>query len=392
MRYPEFSKGAAACRYTILSGVVIVRCARCCLVAPGQWPNSQLTVAHATVSLLLINGRDLCSLFCFRSLHDFNQKSSLDCRLLVLMNKRQRLPSNTAAVATPLEPNNETSLDLNSPPRSSDTSTTTGREEALASPVSNRENADVSAVIPLSPASNRDRFRASMMPAQVTCDLSNVIVEPGSRFTFQGIVLVVFPASTNPSRRHVLIGDGRGVVGITVWNAHVNSFSSESIGQLLVVSKVSVVVHNGTRGVTLNKESTVQFNTLTDHFATNWWQDILQQRAISAILFCDQKDNAVVNVAGIVGSVSVEQKTVRSDARDLVTIRLVDRTGVITLRTWNHHSDTFLPLVDSPVMFRRVRVTSFATQKTGELFDGSGTILDKSAFPGADDLAKFWSE
>lgn len=243
-----------------------------------------------------------------------------------------------------------------------------------------------------SPASNRERFRASQMPSQVTCDLSTVSIEPGFRFTFQGIVLVVFPAASNPMRRHVLVGDGRGVVGLTVWNAHVNSFSSDSIGQLLVVTKVSVVVHNGTRGITLNKESCVQFNSLADHFATIWWQSIPASPAVSAILLTDQKDNSVVNVSGIVGSVSTEQKTVRSDARDLVTIKLVDRTGIITVRTWNHHSDMFLPLIDTAVTFRRVRVSSFASQKSCELFDGNGSIIEKAPFPGSEDLVKFWSE
>jgi hypothetical protein len=270
-----------------------------------------------------------------------------------------------------------------SPPRFANASV-----EVVASP-----NRDMSHVAnPPSPATNRDRFRASLMPAQITCDLSCVTVDPGHRFTFQGIVLVVFPSSANPLRRHVLVGDGRGVVGITVWNAHVNTFSSESVGQLLVVTKVSIVVHNGTRGITLNKESGVSFNTLADHFASSWWLSIPKQPALSAILFCDQKENAVVNVAGILGSVSVEQKTVRSDARDLVTIKLVDRTGITTLRTWNHNGDTFLPYVDSPVMFQRVRVTSFASMKTGELFDGSGTVILKDNFDGAADLKVFWSE
>ena len=250
----------------------------------------------------------------------------------------------------------------------------------------------VVAVLPASPASNRDRFRASQMPSQVSCDLSGVPIEPGHRFTFQGIVLVVFPASANPLRRHILVGDGRGVVGLTVWNTHVNSFSSASIGQLLVVTKVSVVIHNGTRGITLNKESTVSFNSLADHFATVWWLSIAQSPPVSAIGFADQKDNAVVTVAGIIGSVASEQKTVRSDARDLVTIKLVDRTGIITLRTWNHNSDAFLPFVDTPVMFRRVRVTSFASVKAGELFDGAGTSIQASPFPGSDDLKKYWSE
>ena len=245
---------------------------------------------------------------------------------------------------------------------------------------------------PPSPASNRDRFRAALMPAQVTCDLSTVSSEPGLRFTFQGIVLVVYPASSNPVRRHVLVGDGRGTVGITEWNAHVNFFSMESIGQLLVVTKVALITHNGTRGITLNKESTVQFNCLAGHFATTWWQSIPNQVAVSAVLFNDQKDNAVVNVAGILGSVSSEQRTVRSDARDLLTLKIVDRTGIITLRSWNHSASIFQHLVDTPVLIRRVRVTSFASVKTGELFDGTATIVESGSFPGSEDLNKFWTE
>jgi hypothetical protein len=301
------------------------------------------------------------------------------------MNKRPRASTpasgGTATMISTASPGPD--VEAVSPPRFANASV-----EVVASP-----NRDMSHVAnPPSPATNRDRFRASLMPAQITCDLSCVTVDPGHRFTFQGIVLVVFPSSANPVRRHVLVGDGRGVVGITVWNAHVNTFSSESVGQLLVVTKVSIVVHNGTRGITLNKESGVSFNTLADHFASSWWLSIPKQPALSAILFCDQKENAVVNVAGILGSVSVEQKTVRSDARDLVTIKLVDRTGITTLRTWNHNGDTFLPYVDSPVMFQRVRVTSFASMKTGELFDGSGTVILKDNFDGAADLKVFWSE
>ncbi len=275
---------------------------------------------------------------------------------------------------------------LTSPVKIHDDSTTVSAPQSESSP--QQQNP----LCPPSPASNRDRFRASLMPAQISCDLSSVVIDPGHRFTFQGIILVVFPASANPLRRHILVGDGRGVVGITVWNAHVNSFSSQSIGQLLVVTKVSVVVHNGTRGITLNKESSVAFNSLSDHFASVWWKSIPEQAVMSAIIFADSKDNTVVNVAGIIGSVSVEQKTVRSDARDLVTIKLVDRTGIVTLRTWNHNSDAFLPHVDSPVMFRRVRVTSFASFKSGELFDGIGTIIDTGNFSGAEDLVKFWAE
>lgn len=245
---------------------------------------------------------------------------------------------------------------------------------------------------PPSPAGNRDRFRQSLMPLQVTCDLSTASTDPGMRFSFQGIVLVVYPASNNPSRRHVLIGDGRGIVGITVWNTHVQAFSFTSIGQLALFTKVSLTNMNGIRGLVLSKESNISFSVSNEHFAQVWWNSIVKQPAVPAIHFHDCKDNSIVNVAGILGNVVVEQKNVRSDAKELLQLQLVDRTGIIMVRSWNHGGALFAPLSDSPVLIQRVRVTSFAGMKIAEMFDGSGTVIQKGDFEGAQDLMKFWSE
>jgi hypothetical protein len=253
-----------------------------------------------------------------------------------------------------------------------------------------RSNATSAVVSP--GGTNRERFQSSAMPSQISCDLSSVSTEPGFRFSFQAIVLVVFPASTNPIRRHVLVGDGRGTVGITVWNAHVNSFSFQSIGQCVHLTKVSVTVHNGIRALSMNKESTVSFSSGQGHFCERWWTNIPTLPAISAVLFQDTDVNSVVNLTGILGSVAVEQRHVRNDARDLLTLKLVDRTGVIIVRSWNHGAGMFQRLVDTPIMLSRVRVTSFGGQKTGELFDGSGTTLSEGTFPGSADLVLFWSE
>ena len=96
-------------------------------------------------------------------------------------------------------------------------------------------------VLPASPATNRERFRAASMPAQVSCDLSSVQPDPGMRFSFQAIVIIVYPAQTNPVRRHVLLADGYGVAGVTVWNANVNAFSNDSIGRMAHFTKMSLV-------------------------------------------------------------------------------------------------------------------------------------------------------
>ena len=257
-------------------------------------------------------------------------------------------------------------------------------KESIAAPADSQ--------LQLSPAGNRDRFRQSLMPLQVTCDLSSASTDPGMRFSFQGIVLVVYPASNNPLRRHVLIGDGRGTVGLTVWNSHVQSFSFTSIGHLAMFSKVSLTNNNGVRGLVLSKESTINFSVTNEHFAQVWWNSIVKQPAVPAIHFHDAKDNAIVNVAGIMGNVVVEQKNVRMDSKELLQLQLVDRTGIIMVRSWNHGSALFGHLVDRPILIQRVRVTSFAGMKIAEMFDGTGTVIKDGDFDGAQDLTTFWSE
>lgn len=104
--------------------------------------------------------------------------------------------------------------------------------------------ATAAVVMPASPATNRERFRAASMPAQVSCDLSSVQPDPGMRFSFQAIVLIVYPAQTNPARRHVMLADGYGVAGVTIWNANVNAFSNDSIGRMAHFTKMSLVCCN----------------------------------------------------------------------------------------------------------------------------------------------------
>ena len=72
-------------------------------------------------------------------------------------------------------------------------------------------------------------------------------------------------------------------------------------------------------------------------------------------------------------------------------MRVVDRSGIIQVRSWNHGASSFDHLVDKPIRINRVRVAGFSNTKIGELLDGKGTEL-VTAFDGAADLIKFWSE
>ncbi len=251
---------------------------------------------------------------------------------------------------------------------------------------------DQVAVQPMSPASNRERFHASCMPNIISCDLSTVSTQAGLKFSFVAIVLVVYPASNNPLRRHVLLGDGRGVVGITVWNANVNIFSSQTVGQLVNFTKVAMTVHNNTRGLVLNKESTIHIAQSPVHFASVWWQSLRSASPLQAIFFHDATENSIVNVAGILGSVTKEEKTVRNAPMSLLTLRLVDRSGVVMVRSWTHSDATFMDWIDKPLLIKRIRVTAFANCKIGELLDGGDGSLFETQFENSADLVKFWSE
>ena len=141
----------------------------------------------------------------------------------------------------------------------------------------------------------------------------------------------------------------------------------------------------------MNKESTVSFSDGTGHFAHTWWHGIPTQRATAAIHFADCKENNIVNIEGILGSVHSEWKLVRNEQKELLTMRIVDRTGIIQVRSWNHSASNFEHLVDLPIRINRVRVAGFANTKVGELLDATGSEL-ATKFDGSADLTKFWSE
>lgn len=77
--------------------------------------------------------------------------------------------------------------------------------------------------------------------------------------------------------------------------------------------------------------------------------------------------------------------------RELLCMRITDRTGFIDVWSWNHGMVEFARFQDRPILFKRVRVTSFGGLKILEMLDATGTVvLDK--FVGDDDLKQYWLE
>jgi hypothetical protein len=244
--------------------------------------------------------------------------------------------------------------------------------------------------MPRSPVSNRDRFLAGFLPARTCCNLELCRAPAGTKFNLTGICVAVFPASTNPDRRYIQLADITGSVGVTVWNSNVLKFSQSSVGSLVSLNKVSISSHHGKKQLTMARDSVVEFAADPQNNVYQWWQQLLTAVPKSCGAVHDVADNDIISVSGICGHVTSEMKMVNSVEKTLTSIHLVDSSGRLDIRSWNHVPDSFLQYVDRPIVIKRARVTSFAGSKLCELLDGSGSVIE-TEFPGKVALAKFWS-
>lgn len=243
---------------------------------------------------------------------------------------------------------------------------------------------------PPSPNANRQRFLNGFIPARTCCNLDLCRAPADSKFNLTAICLAVYPPSKNPDRRYVQLCDDTGSTGITVWNSNVAKFNSASVGKLITCVKVAMSNYNGKRTLTMTRDSSIQIVNDPQHSVMVWWSNLLQASPKSCGSVHDMPDGSIVSVTGILGLVSEEVKMVNSVERSLTYLHLVDATGRIDVRSWNHTADSFLRFVDSPVCIQRVRVTSFAGTKVLELLDADTSVV-VSDFPGKDALLEFWS-
>jgi hypothetical protein len=245
--------------------------------------------------------------------------------------------------------------------------------------------------VPVSPVGNRDRFLAGFTPLRTCCNLDLMKNPAGAKFNLAAICIAVYPASHNPDRRYVQIADSTGVVGVTVWNENVNKFGHSSVGQLVLLQKALISSHHGKKQLTLARDSIVKVGEDDKHEVCSWWQSLLMQVPKSCGAVHDMPDNSIISISGILGHVSGEMKMVNSAEKALTCLHLVDASGKLDIRTWNHMPDTFKQYVDRPLLIQRVKVTSFAGTKMCELLDFTGSVI-VSDFPGKIELEKFWME
>jgi hypothetical protein len=240
---------------------------------------------------------------------------------------------------------------------------------------------------PGSPGNNRAAFLSKLVPSRALCNLDLCRSPPGSKVALSAVVIAVFDASTNPDRRYIQVADATGSLGVTVWNANVSKLSRQSVGQVMKVGKAVIGSHQGKKVLTLSRESTLEFDA--EHPLRQWWNELLQQPSVSIAATLDVADNSIINISGILGMVVSEDKMVGTVLKTLVTLHLVDQTGTLDVRTWNHPASFFDAYVEQPILISRVRMTSYAGLKIGELLANDASLI-QTEFSGKKALQQYW--
>jgi hypothetical protein len=220
------------------------------------------------------------------------------------------------------------------------------------------------------------------------CNLDLSRSHPGSKVAVSAVVIAVFDAHSNPDRRYVQVADATGSLGLTVWNGNVAKLSRASIGQVIKVGKAVIGSHQGKKVLTLTRESTLEFDA--EHPLLQWWKDLAQQPSVSLAATLDIADNCIVNVSGILGMVGSEEKMVGAVVKTLVTLHLVDPSGQLDIRSWNHPASFFDAYVEQPVLICRIRMSSFAGMRMGELLANDASLIS-TEFSGKKALQNYWA-
>ena len=251
------------------------------------------------------------------------------------------------------------------------------------------------ATAPASPGRNRQLFLASVTPQIMTCDLRSTLVGLGVKHNLVAIVIAIFPIQKGPpSRRHIFIQDSCGTTGVTVWNGDVHKFSKEALGGVITITRASISSFQGKKSLALSKDSAVSVDTSDSQSPmSKWWDTMGSLAPMPLTSAMNVADNSIINVFGVVALLSSETKEVNGQVRVVSSVHMASQTVRFQLRGWDLDTATLQrieALRDTVVQVRRIRVTSFAENKIGEILDSArGTSF--ASFTD-DALARFWSE
>ena len=193
--------------------------------------------------------------------------------------------------------------------------------------------------------------------------------------------------------RNNAIPQPNSATGVTVWNTDVNKISKNDLGSAITITRASVSLYQGKKSLVLSKDSTVSIGSAAPTPVDKWWALLASQPPLPLPAALVASDNSIINIFGILAYTVSEEKEMNGELRRVYSIHMVSHTAKFQLRGWDLEPSTvdFIEhLKDQVVKVSRIRISSYAEVKVGEILEGpKGTIFE----PYTDaELRTFWSE
>jgi hypothetical protein len=183
------------------------------------------------------------------------------------------------------------------------------------------------------------------------------------------------------------------MTGVTVWNTDVSKITKSDLGSTVTITRASVSLYQGKKSLVLSKDSTVSVGSAAPTPVDNWWAQIATQPPLPLPAALVASDNSIINIFGILAYTTAEEKEMNGELRRVYSIHMVSHSAKFQLRGWDLDPSTveFIEhLKDQVVKVSRIRISSYAEVKVGEILEGpKGTLFEPYT---NDELRTFWSE
>ncbi len=178
-----------------------------------------------------------------------------------------------------------------------------------------------------------------------------------------------------------------------MWNTDVNKFTKSILGATVTITRASVSMYQGKKSLVMSKDSTITIGSAVPTPVDGWWAQIATQPPLPVAAALVAADNRIINIFGILAFTVTEEKEMNGELRRIISVHFASHAAKFQLRGWDLDPSTVAiidHLKDQVVKVSRIRISSYAEVKVGEILEGvNGTIFE----PFTDtSLSKFWSE
>ncbi len=152
-------------------------------------------------------------------------------------------------------------------------------------------------------------------------------------------------------------------------------------------------MYQGKKSLVMGKDSTLTIGCSAPTPVDLWWAHLATQQPLPLPAAQIAADNIIINIFGILAYSVSEEKEVNGELRRVLSVHLVSPTAKFQLRGWDLEPGTVElidHLKDQVVKVSRIRISSYAEVKVGEILEGSNGSLFEPYTDTA--LKTFWAE